>query len=1368
MIKSLKYFPSFLFNFFRNKKETYFFFLKIVLCCFSFFGLNFNVHSQAKYYITSTNQPWNSSSNINAMNTVFGNGNWVQGSFQTINVNAMLQPTTCFIYIDGSDQTSNALNSFLTPNLAAFQTWVANGGRLFLNAAPNQGTNINFGFGGVTLNYNTMLNSSFSTPGVAAPGQSFHPVFTGTNTPCATSFTGNWFAHGYISGGGTTPIIVGNVNANPLLPSLTELTWGSGLVLFGGMTTANFHSPQPAANNLLNNILSYMYVCCPISAVASPTSVCLGSGTTLTGLGAVTYTWLPSTVSPTIVVTPSVNSVYTVVATNSIGCQNAATVSVVVDPPCINVTSSSITCAHLGSATVTSNGGIGPFSYTWMPTAQTNSVATGLSPGTYTLTVHDFGNNFTYSVTTSFTSLVPLTGFVNTSPSVSCNGAATGTANVTNIAGGSGNQYYLWSNGPVTQTTAIASNLSAGVWSVTVSDALTGCTINQIFFITQPSAQVLNLSSSSPTACIGTSITLTGTNSGGTPGLLPPYTYTWVSGPQSDTYTVSPLLGGTYTYSLHSKDANNCLVSNTISVDFITNPILNLSNTSICPLQTGTLTVSGATTYTWSNNTTGSSLSDNPLITTNYSVIGSAQSCSSTASASIIIKPLPVPVLNSNSPICNGQNLNLYGQGGSSYQWTGPLSYNNLTQNPQLNGANPNNSGVYHATVTAANSCTAASSITVTVNPTPTISAFGSTVCVSQTLNLTSNSFAGSAYYWQGPNAFSSQNQNPSIVNPVVAASGNYTVIATSPVNCTNSAVANVTVTAMPIPTFTSNSPQCVGANLNFNSSNTTGAIAYSWAGPSGFTSNQTNPAINTVNLSAAGAYTLTVTTGPCVNTVSHNVIINALPTPTAQSNSPVCETKNINLSVNTSGVTYIWTGPNAFTGNLQNIVMTNSSQNHTGVYTVLVTDVNGCQASSSTSVTVMPNPVLTTQGSRVCYGEPASLLASGAANYQWFGPLGYSSASAVATITSAINTAVWTYYVVGTGLNTCTTIATATVATKVLPLPTAQLTPRVCVGSAIFFQAQGGNSYFWQGPLNFISSQQNYSLQASNVGMSGSYTLMVIDTAGCKGYTKVSTIIDASPGGSIAGDNKQSCVPFCANYKLYASGSSSIVSSSWSIGNESASTQSFNYCFSNAGNYTLRGSFIDEHGCKGTVNHIVNAYPIPVADFNYYPENPVENQDEVVFTNMSQGPEQQSWNWQFISNAGYKSQKENTSYTFKEAGTYPIALITKNTWGCADTVVKSIKIDEDFHVYVPNAFTPNGDGKNETFNAQGTGIKKYSLQVFNRWGQKVFETTDLNTGWNGTFRGEDSQTGTYAWKISATNINGKTKELVGELTLYR
>src|SRR5690606_24504608 len=155
---------------------------------------------------------------------------------------------------------------------------------------------------------------------------------------------------------------------------------------------------------------------------------------------------------------------------------------VVIAQPCISV-SGSVSCAGLGSATISSASS--QLSYTWLPGGQNTPVANGLVPGTYTILIFDGGNNTTYTTTTLLTSTQSFTGSVNNT-SVSCKGVSDATATVSGITGGSGNQYYLWSNGSTTYTSQSVLNLSTGSWSVTVTDALTSCQFSVSLQVLEP------------------------------------------------------------------------------------------------------------------------------------------------------------------------------------------------------------------------------------------------------------------------------------------------------------------------------------------------------------------------------------------------------------------------------------------------------------------------------------------------------------------------------------------------------------------------------------------------------------------------------------------------------------------------------------------------------------------------------------------------------------------------------------------------------------------------------------------------------------------------------------------------------------------
>lgn len=1051
-----------------------------------------------------------------------------------------------------------------------------------------------------------------------------------------------------------------------------------------------------------------------------------------------------------------------------------------INQPCITVNSTSITCANLGSATVAATGGIGPYSYTWMPTAQSGSVANGLSPGSYTITVYDFGTNFTYTASTVFTSLIPLTGSINISNSITCNGANTGTGSITNLAGGTGNTNFAWYNGSMTHTVSNPNNLSAGLWTVSAIDAVTGCSISNVFFISQPPPLSLALSANSQTACAGTSIVISGTTSGGTPaGSGPAYSYSWTGGLSANTQTVSHFLPGTFIYTLNSQDSYSCGVSNTIALDFITNPSITVSNASICPLQTGTITLNGATSYTWSNNTTGNTLVDNPLSTTSYSFIGSALGCTASATGSIILKPLPVPILNSNAPICNLQNLNLFGNivgnSAATYQWVGPLGFNSNNQYPTLLNASPNASGAYQFTVTAANGCTAATSATLTVHPTPSLSASGSTVCVDQTLVLFANSVAGATYSWTGPASFSSNVQNPSLNTPGVNATGVYTVIAASAAGCTNVTTANASVTAMPIPSVVSNSPKCFGENLNFSGA---GGDTYQWYGPNGFNSSVQNPMITGVTVPAGGIYTLTITRGPCTNSKTETVTVFPLPSFTPAANSP-CETKVLNLSSTSvfNATNYFWQGPVGYNSQAQNPTRDSSTTHYAGIYTLTVLDLNTCVNTQTLEVFVRENPDVTAASTTVCLNQPAVIEGNGAQSYLWSGPDFYQSTLQNALITKASSSVVTVYTLVGTAVNGCTSTTTASLTTESLPTPWLTVSPkqRICLNNEISFEGFGGVVYDWFGPGNFKYSGKVLRYLATSPSYAGTYTLVATDEKGCSNYTLTTLEIDPLPQGNLLGSTMDACVPFKSDFVFTSGGTiGPSIDTYWSMDyNQNTvfnkSGKSFSYTFKDPGEYHIVGSLNDTlTSCKNTIRFVVYAREIPQADYLYNPEHPVENLDEVVFSNNSKGKELSSCHWYFINNGGYTSTQNTASYLFKDAGNYPVAMVVTNKWNCADTVVKSIRVETDFNIYVPNAFTPNEDKKNEVFMPVVRGATHYEFTIYNRWGEQLFLTRELSEGWDGTYNDLPCKNDIYVYKITLTDTKGNRKNYSGHVTLYR
>jgi len=202
---------------------------------------------QSAYVRSTIGEPWGVTDNDAAMNRVFGSNVWHDLRYETVNSAVLFSAAMHFIFLEGSDDNANALNTFLAANLSAMQSWVSNGGSLFINAAPNQGGNINFGFG-VTLNYGPLDSSSGTA---VAP---VNPIFNGPFTPVGTYWTGSSFSHATVSGAGLIPLIINTNNGSIVLG---EMAAGLGHVLFGGMTIPLWQSPSPQVANLLANILAY-------------------------------------------------------------------------------------------------------------------------------------------------------------------------------------------------------------------------------------------------------------------------------------------------------------------------------------------------------------------------------------------------------------------------------------------------------------------------------------------------------------------------------------------------------------------------------------------------------------------------------------------------------------------------------------------------------------------------------------------------------------------------------------------------------------------------------------------------------------------------------------------------------------------------------------------------------------------------------------------------------------------------------------------------------------------------------------------------------------------------------------------------------
>lgn len=205
-----------------------------------------SVTTAPNYYVSADGEPWGSGSNTNAMNNSFGTGNWSRVTFADPDVLSIFDAATEFIFLEGSDSNADDLAAFLTANLPSIEAWVSAGGRLLVNAAPNVGGDIDFGFDGTILKYENG-QSQVTVVDASIMSQPFELT--------TVTYLGGSFSHAHVTGSGLRSLILG---ANENIIVLAEKIHGEGMVVFGGITTPNFHSPQPDAGNLRANILYYV------------------------------------------------------------------------------------------------------------------------------------------------------------------------------------------------------------------------------------------------------------------------------------------------------------------------------------------------------------------------------------------------------------------------------------------------------------------------------------------------------------------------------------------------------------------------------------------------------------------------------------------------------------------------------------------------------------------------------------------------------------------------------------------------------------------------------------------------------------------------------------------------------------------------------------------------------------------------------------------------------------------------------------------------------------------------------------------------------------------------------------------------------
>ncbi|WP_338839587.1 T9SS type A sorting domain-containing protein [Flavobacterium ginsenosidimutans] len=721
------------------------------------------------------------------------------------------------------------------------------------------------------------------------------------------------------------------------------------------------------------------------------------------GTGSYTYAWAPSGGTAAAASGLSAGT-YTVTITDANGCSAAETVTI--DEPALlaaSIAKTDVLCSQAdnGTATVTASGGTGPYTYSWSPSGGTAAAATGLSPGTYTVTVTDANGCF-IAQTVQITEPAALSA-VDSQTNVSCNGGNDGSASVA-VTGGTGAYTYLWA--PSGGTAATAAGLSAGTYTVTITDANSCSAVNTIT-ITEPDALALTATSTDVSCSTGANGSASVAVTGGTGA----YTYSWA--PSGGTAaTATGLSAGNYTVTV--TDANSCSANANVIINEPTALTASISKTNVsCNGGTnGSAAVSvtggtGAYTYLWAPSG-GTAATASGLIAGTYTVtVTDANLCQTTETVTID-EPAALTASTTKTDVLCSQADNgtatVTASGG-----TGPYTYSWSPSGGTAATAAGLAPGNYTVTVTDANGCFITETIQITEPA--VLLAVDSQINVScnggndGTASVAVSGGTGSYTYLWSPSGGTA---------PTAAglSAGTYTVTVTDANSCSTDKTITITEPDALALTAAVTDVLCNGGSDGSASvavTGGTGAYTYLWA-PSGGT------AAAATGL-APGNYTVTVTDANGCFTAQTVQIAEpaALSAAYAQTNVS-CHGGNdgsatVNVTGGTGTYTYLW-APSGGTA-------ATASGLSAGIYTVTVTDSNLCSTANTITIAEPDALTLVTAVTQVsCHGgNNGSAIVypsggSGSYTFLW-SPSG--GTSAIATGLSA-----GTYSVIVTDANSC------------------------------------------------------------------------------------------------------------------------------------------------------------------------------------------------------------------------------------------------------------------------------------------------------------------------------------------------------------
>jgi gliding motility-associated-like protein len=857
-------------------------------------------------------------------------------------------------------------------------------------------------------------------------------------------------------------------------------------------------------------------------------------------------------------------------------------------------------------------------------------------------------------------------------------------------------------------------------------------------------------------------------------------TYQWDFGDNTTSTATNPdhsyATGGYYTVRLIVTDGGGCLDTltrtNYIHVyDFSASFIMSDSFASCPPLiDNFTNTSQNASTFLWTFGNASSSVLANPSTVYTYPgvytvqlVVTSATGCMDSTTKTVTINgptgTLNYPPLNGCEPLTVTLTTNY--QNTVQVTWDMNNGYTETNNNTSITYTYTQ-PGMYIPVIILSDG----GNCNVAIQGTDTIKVDGinasmsltpSVLCASGTVQFSDTTWGTitgiNSIDWNFGDNTTGTGHNPS---HFYAAPGVYTVsmVATTMFGCSDTITNTVTVNPPPPVNAGPDQAVCLGETTTLHA---TGATSYLW---------NNDPTLSCLPCDSPNAtptgttwYVVTGTdTNGCTKADTVLVTVNTLPVMNTSPDQDICPGAGAQLTAS-GAQTYSWSPATGLSCTNCNNPVANPDTTTTYLVTGVV-GATGCSDTASVTVNLLPQPTVSAGPDKeICFGKSTRITATGGLSYVWSPASSLSCSTCDTPVAAPTTTTV--YSLVGTGANGCTDTANVTVTVNPLPVIDAGTAQAVCQDESLQLHVTGAATYNWI-PTDYLSCS-NCADPFVTPTNAITYTIVGVDSHGCVDTTTLDvTIIPRAQTTASLGDSicKGSSTQLSAN-----GGTSYLWLPATGLNDNQSATPT-----ANPDTTTTYMVIIGQGQCHpDTAFATVSVFPLPTVELG---DDMTVVSGTVVTLNSNA---ENATHFEWTPTDGFDCT-DCPAPKVAVINTTTFVVIATNPKGCeaTDSVTIKVKCDKS-QVFIPNTFTPNGDGLNDRFYPSGKGISVVKrLSVFDRWGELLFERHDIpiddpSNGWDGTYKGTQLKPDVYVYIISAVcATTGEVMDYKGDISIVR